>query len=395
MKLGIIGGGPGGAITAATLAQRGHEAHIFDADIFPRFHIGESLLPCNLPIYEALGISRETFRAHSYQPKLGAHFEHAENGRTVRFPFADGMPGDPTSMYQVERSRFDKLLLDTAVANGAILHCPVTVTSVDLATRTIHHSGGAERVDFVVDASGRETLLGKQLGLVDRANDLRRAAVFGHVGHLPLAPGAEAGDISIAKGPAGWCWQIPLEAAKWSVGMVLKREFLTAGGTPDEVFRRHIDLFPTVRDRLAGQVPTPVRSIPNISYRVRERLGPGWALLGDAGGFIDPIFSSGVLLATRAGWRLGNALADLGVDGDLTTWKAQTDHDLATFFAFIRLWYDGHFIDNLFFSDLRDPAIYRGIISLLAGNTTRPDNAFLVMLNRRMADERRGMPAAV
>ena len=151
----------------------------------------------------------------------------------------------------------------------------------------------------------------------------------------------------------------------------------------------------SVRDRLAGQVPTPVRSIPNISYRVRERLGPGWALLGDAGGFIDPIFSSGVLLATRAGWRLGNALADLGVDGDLTTWKAQTDHDLATFFAFIRLWYDGHFIDNLFFSDLRDPAIYRGIISLLAGNTTRPDNAFLVMLNRRMADERRGMPAAV
>ncbi len=394
MKIGIIGGGPGGGVTAATLARRGHEVHLFEAEVFPRFHIGESLLPCNLPIYEALGISREVFRAHSYLPKLGAHFEHAESGRTVRFPFADGMPGDPSSLYQVERARFDKLLLDTAVGHGAILHCPVSVASVDLGTRTIHHSRGAERVDFVVDASGRETLLGKQLGLVDRANDLRRAAVFGHVGQLPLAPGAELGDISIAKGPAGWCWQIPLEPAKWSVGMVLKREFITAGGTPDEVFRRHIDLFPTVRERLAGQVPTPTRSIPNISYRVRERLGVGWALLGDAGGFIDPIFSSGVLLATRAGWRLGNALADRGADGDLAEWKAQTDHDLATYFAFIRLWYDGHFIDNLFFSDLREPAIYRGIIGLLAGNTTQTDNAFLTMLERRMADVQRGMPAA-
>jgi len=394
MKIGIIGGGPGGAVAAATLARRGHDVHIFEGERFPRFHIGESLLPCNLPIYEDLGITREVFAAHAYQPKLAAHFEHVASGRTARFPFADGLPGDPTSMYQVERARFDALLLDTALRHGAHLHCPVTVERVDLATRTIHHAGGAERVDFVIDASGRETLLAKQLGLLDRANDLRRAAVFGHVGHLPLAPGAEAGDITIAKADAGWCWQIPLKPGKWSVGMVLKREVITAGGTPEAIFRRHLDLFPTVRERLAGQIPAPVRSIPNISYRVRERLGSGWALLGDAGGFIDPIFSSGVLLATRAGWRLGNALHAHGADGDLSEWKRATDHDLTTFFAFIRLWYDGHFIDNLFFSDLREPSIYRGIISLLAGNTTSPDNTFLALLKKRMADGRRGMPTA-
>jgi flavin-dependent dehydrogenase len=388
MKIGIIGGGPGGAVTAATLARRGHHAHIYEAEVFPRFHIGESLLPCNMPIYEDLGISHAVFRAHAYQPKRGAHFEHVATGRTVRFRFADGLPGDPPEIYQVERSRFDKLLLDHAVACGATLHSPVTVTSVDLEQGAIIHAGGRETYDFIVDASGRETLIGRQLDLVDRAGDLMRAAFFGHIGNLPLPPGAEIGDISIAKADDGWCWQIPLSATKWSIGMVLRRERIKQGGAPDAVFRQHIGMFPTVEKRLKGQIPDPVRAIPNISYRVRERLGRRFALLGDAGGFIDPIFSSGVLLATRAGWRLGCALAEGGVDADLSPWKAQTDHDLSTFFTFIRMWYDGHFIDNLFFSDHRDDSISRGIVSLLAGNTTNPDNMFLSMLVKRMASQK-------
>ncbi|MBA2481518.1 MAG: tryptophan 7-halogenase [Planctomycetes bacterium] len=385
MKVGIIGGGPGGAVTAATLVRLGHEAHIYESEVFPRFHIGESLLPCNMPIYEDLGISREAFRQQSYQPKTAAHFEHVASGRTVRFPFADGLAGDPASIFQVERSRFDKLLLDTAIANGAILHCPATVASVDLERLAIVHDRGADAYDFIVDASGRETLLGRQLGIVDRDGDLMRAAVFGHIADLPLAPGAEIGDISIAKADEGWCWQIPLEPRKWSIGLVLKRERVIKGGTPADVFRNNLAFFPQVRERLGGQVPDPTRSIPNISYRVRERIGPGYALLGDAGGFIDPIFSSGVLLATRAGWRLGRALHAGGPRMDLGAWKAETDHDLSTFVAFIKLWYDGHFVDNLFFAERRDPPIYQGIISLLAGNTTHPDNAFLALLKKRMA----------
>ncbi len=406
MRIGVIGGGPAGSTTAATLAGLGHEVHVFEAVRFPRFHIGESLLPCNLPIFEELGISREVFTTEGYIPKLAAHFEHVETGRTVRFPFADALPGDPPSIFQVERSRFDKLLLDTAVARGATLHCPVRVTRVDLERGIIHHDQGEHAVDFIVDGSGRETLLARQLGYVDRANDLRRSAVFGHVGAIPLAPGAQRGDISIAKGPAGWCWQIPLSDDKWSVGLVLKREYVLTGAaagadaraepdplltvsggvTADELFRRHIALFPQVAERLAGQAPQPARTIPNISYRVRERIGRRYALLGDAGGFIDPIFSSGVLLATRAGTRLGKLLHAGGPDADLGAWKRDTDWDLAAFFAFIRLWYDGHFIDNLFFGETRMEPIYRGIISLLAGDTTHPDNQFLRMLMKRMGE---------
>jgi len=409
MKVGIIGGGPAGAVTAATLAQRGIEVHVYEKEVFPRFHIGESLLPCNLPIFEALGITRADFAQLGFPVKRGAHFEHVASGRWVRFPFADALPNDPPSIFQVERAQFDTMLLQRAADLGAKIHQPVQVQRVDLARRAIVHTQGEDSFDFIVDCSGRETLLGKQLGWIDRANDLRRAAVFGHVRGLELAPGAEVGDISIAKAEAGWCWQIPVGGERWSVGLVLKRDFIqpgvtgsaaetdpqltVAGGTPAHaLFTRHLALFPQVAERLAGQVPDPVRALPNISYRVRDRVGPGFALIGDAGGFIDPIFSSGVLLATRAGWRLGQLLAEHGAQADLGPWKQATDHDLASFFAFIRLWYDGHFIDNLFFAPTRVDAIARGITSLLAGNTTHPDNVFLALLAKRAADPNWGMP---
>jgi flavin-dependent dehydrogenase len=395
MRVGIIGGGPGGSVTAATLRTFGHEVHLFEAETFPRFHIGESLLPCNLPIYEAIGLDVKAFTNHQFMPKNAAFFELVGKNRVCRFPFADGLPGDPPSIFQVERAKFDHLLLQQAAKLGAIVHCPVRVTKLDLPDNAsvapvIYHDGGKPgneeklTVDFVVDASGRESFIGRKLDLIDNEGDLKRAAVYGHVSSLPLVSGAERGDIVISKASVGWSWQIPLEENKWSVGLVLKRDAVIKGGSPADVFRNNLVHFPEFKLRLGDQIPDPVRSTPNISYRVRQRTGHRWALVGDAGGFIDPIFSSGVLLATRAGWRLGQTLDKLGANGNLGEWRRLTDHDLATFFSFIKLWYDGHFIDNLFFAEHREPSIYRGIISLLAGNTTNLDNKFLAMLNRRM-----------
>ncbi len=385
MRIGIIGGGPGGAVAAATLARAGIAVDVYEREVFPRFHIGESLLPCNMPIYQAIGLDHAAFQAKNYTPKLAAFFEQVGTGHTCRFPFAEALAGDPPGIYQVERARFDHMLLQHAVVSGATLRCPATVTRVDLdaARPVIHHDGGADAYDFVLDASGRDTLIGRQLGLIDREGDLMRAAVYGHINALPLVPGAQSGDIVISKCAQGWSWQIPLEPEKWSVGLVLTREAVINGGTPADVFRNNLTFFPELAQRLGGQVPNPANSTPNISYRVRERLGKRWALIGDAGGFVDPIFSSGVLLATRAGWRVANELIAGGPGTDLSHWKQQTDHDLAAFTAFIRLWYDGHFIDNLFFSDLREESVYRGIISMLAGNTTNADNVFVAMLVKR------------
>ena len=240
MRIGIIGGGPG-EVAAATLARGGHEVHLIESEVFPRFHIGESLLPCNLPVYEDIGLPADAFTTANYQPKHAAHFELSGSGRTCRFPFADGLPGDPPAIFQVERARFDAMLLTNAVKQGARLQCPATVVKVTLPETTtalpelhIEDAGGGNprrlTVDFVIDASGRETLIARQLGLLDREGDLMRAAVYGHVGAIPLAPGAERGDISIAKGAAGWAWAIPLESASWSVGLVLKREVVVKGG---------------------------------------------------------------------------------------------------------------------------------------------------------------------
>ena len=393
MRVGIIGGGPGGSVTAAMLARQGHEAHIFESTVFPRFRIGESLLPCNDPIFADIGLDRERIIGLGSVAKQGAFFEEAGTGRSVRFTFCDGLPGDPSAIFQVERSRFDHLLLENAQRNGAILHCPARVSSVDLGGElpALLHDEQRSTFDFIVDASGRETLLARQLSLVDRDCGWRRAAVFGHITDLPPAPGAMPGDVMVSRAADGWAWQIPFTLSRWSVGLVLPSTTL-AGSSPEAFFSANLDRFPELKARLAGRVPEPLRAMPSIAYQVRNRCGRRWAMVGDAGGFLDPVFSAGVLLATRSGWRLAKTLHENGADSDLGAWRCPTEHDLAIYRSFINLWYDGDFLTRSFFTNERDDDLHHGIVSLLAGNTTNLDNRFLAMLARRDSYMRRVTP---
>ncbi len=396
MHVGIIGGGPGGSVTAAMLAKLGHRVDLFESTPFPRFRVGESLLPCNDPIFTDIGLDRARIADQGFTPKLGAFFEEVGTGRAVRFPFSDGLPGDPRAIFQVERARFDHLLLQTAGRHGARIHCPVRIRRADLDgdRPVLHHDGGSLTVDFLVDASGRDALLARQLGLLEPDCAWTRAAVYGHVPDLPLVPGATHGDVVISRTCDAWAWQIPLAPSRWSVGLMLPGEVLAGGGEARDLFATQLARFPELAARLDGRRPDPVRTTPSICYQVRQRRGRRWALVGDAGGFLDPILSAGVLLATRSGWRLARELHAEGPESGLADWCERTAHDLSIFGSFIRLWYDGTFITRAFFGGERDDDLHRGIVSLLAGNTTDLDNRFLALLARQEGLWRKLQPYA-
>jgi len=245
-------------------------------------------------------------------------------------------------------------------------------------------------VDFVIDASGRDSLIARQLGLRDTEGDLKRGAVYGHVTGLALPAAAAPGDVCIAMAPEAWAWQIPLACGRVSVGLVLPREALRHGGGPAGVFAVNLERFPALAQRLDGRVPDPVRATPNISYRVRERFGPGWAVVGDSAGFADPIFSSGIHLAVAQGLDLAAQLDARGAAVDLTAWDQRAQRDLGVFLAFIRLWYQRRTLETLFFAPSHREDIARGITSVLAGNTTGAGNPFLALL----AKPRRGSAPA-
>jgi flavin-dependent dehydrogenase len=387
MHIAVIGGGPGGAVAAAFLARSGHAVELYEAQAFPRFHVGESLLPCSLPILEACGIDRTWWQAQGFQRKHGATFELPDGSAAARFDFGKALPGDPDHAWQVERAVFDHALLEHARTQGVTIHQPCVVDAVELAGERpeLLVDGQRRAVDFVVDASGREALIGRGQALRDTEGDLKRGAVYGHVPGLDLPPAAAPGDVCIVMTPDGWAWQIPLVCGRVSVGLVLEREALRHGGGPEGVFRANLARFPALAERLAGRGADPVRSTPNISYRVRQRHGRRWALVGDSGGFIDPIFSSGIHLALAQGQRLAAVLDRAGPDADLSAWEAAAAHDLAVFTAFIRLWYQHRTLRTLMFAPSQADDIARGITSVLAGNTSNPDNAFLGMLLKRAA----------
>jgi FADH2-dependent halogenase len=375
---------------------------LYEAETFPRFRVGESLLPANLATYQQAGLTEADFISAGFLRKEGATFESPDGSRRVRFPFAESLPGDADHAYQVERAHFDAMLLDHACAQGVqLITRKITAIDRDGDGRQVPTcaEGAGEPLDFLIDASGRSALLARRAKAVSPLADLRRAAIYGHVDGLPIPDGSEVGDIVIsmssnphgdATGEAGWAWQIPLSAHKTSVGVVLPREDLAVGQSLEAVFEAALLRFPALAERLAARRPMPIRSTPDISYSVKERYGSDWASIGDAAGFVDPIFSSGILLSTRAGARLADALLADGPSANLQPWEEAVDQDLAIFTAFIRLWYQRGFIGKLFFGQAHNETIGRGIISLLGGNTTHPDNQFLGMLTSRLRPRQAG-----
>lgn len=304
----VVGGGPAGSTIAALLAQRGRRVIVFEKDRFPRFHIGESLLPLNLPLFEGLGIADEVERIGVYKP--GAEVISDEHAQATTFRFDRNPHLNVDHSYHVRRADFDKLLLDNSRRLGATVLEGTRVTEVELRTErplTVTAVGpdGVPALwfaRFLIDASGRDTLLLKRLGLKRSDKRNNTAAVFGHFRNVPRRNGGAEGMITMHLFEHGWFWMIPLPDDITSVGLVGTRSFFkTRTEDLDSFFARAVAASPSVAERMLNAEPVgPLVATANYSYTSRRYTGNGYILIGDAAAFIDPLFSSGVMMAMRS-----------------------------------------------------------------------------------------------
>ena len=323
----VIGGGPAGSCAATCLAREGRKVLVLERARFPRFHIGESLLPYNTEIFEELGLGPKLANA-GFPVKEGAQFQLGNGAKGTAFVFREGRFTRHASTYQVERSRFDEILLRHAEASGAGVREGLGVSGYraesDLVVVRLD-DGSEVRGRFLVDASGRGNLTGTQEGLKVVNPRLRKLAIFARFEGVRLDSGAKGGDTVIVRQASHWFWLIPLRIdpdgrGKVSAGIVMDRDQFNAAELPaDEVFDRLVAESPPVRDRLGRATRiSEVQVTSDFSYRNSRLWSPRCVRVGDAAGFIDPIFSSGVFLAmysARAAARaVGTALA-AGNDG--------------------------------------------------------------------------------
>lgn len=307
----VVGGGPAGATIAALLAERGHRVVLLEKDRHPRFHIGESLLPYNLPLLDRLGV-REQIETSS-MPKHGIEFVSPFHGKSVRYDFAKAWDKRFPYSFQVRRSTFDHILLKNAAAKGAEVIEGCRATSIDFpddghpVIMGRDEDGHARQwtAAFVVDASGRDTLLAAQLEMKERNPRNNSAAIFGHFTGARRLPGKAEGNITIVWFDNGWFWFIPLSDGTTSVGAVCPAPFFKNRGSDlKSFFMSIIATSPEIADRLKdASLAGEVTATGNYSYGVKSTSGRNFILVGDASGFIDPVFSTGVYLAmTTAFW---------------------------------------------------------------------------------------------
>ncbi|MDI3307817.1 MAG: NAD(P)/FAD-dependent oxidoreductase [Acetobacteraceae bacterium] len=315
----VIGGGPAGSTAAALLAEHGRHVVMLEKDRHPRFHIGESLLPQNLRVFDRLRVSDDVARIGVYKP--GAAFvSGAHANRQITFLFSQAANRTYTHSYQVLRSEFDELLFRHAASRGAETHEGVEVTEVELdaargsrvlardeAGRTL-----AWRARYVVDASGRDTFLASRMGTKERNSRNNTAALYGHFRGVKPRDGAaeEDGCVTVHLFEHGWFWFIPLRDGTMSIGVVSNPDFFKRRrGSKGEFLLQALNSCPHAAARIRdAELVMPVIATGNYSYRSRVMRGEGWLMVGDAFAFIDPVFSSGVCLGMASSEMAADAI---------------------------------------------------------------------------------------
>ena len=379
----VLGGGPGGSTVAALLAERGWNVVIAEKERHPRFHIGESLLPLNVPLLQRLGVFEEVKRIG--MPKFGAEFNSPEHGSPVTFDFSKSWDKTYPNAYEVRRSEFDEILFRNCGAKGAHTFEECKVTNVEfpaggevrIAARTGEGNQQAWRAKFFVDASGRDTFLANRFGIKRRNRWHNSAAIYGHFTGAQRLPGKAAGNISMFWFDHGWFWFIPLLDGTTSVGAVCWPYYMRSRkADPTTFFMDTIAMAPKLAERLRdAKLTHGVTATGNFSYRADRMHGERYIMIGDAFAFIDPIFSSGVMLAMNSAFQGADV-----VDASLRD-PARAPALLRKFDRSVRLGLDSFswFIYRMTHPTIRDmfmgPAnalrMQEAVLSLLAGDLFR------------------------
>lgn len=378
----VFGGGPAGSASAGLLAKTGQKVLILEKQSFPRFHIGESLLPYGNDVLQELGVW-EDLSSMGFKRKLGAEFVLGNSAGSHRFWFRKSLPTRYAETFQVERSKFDSLLLNKACQLGAHLLEQATVEDVafgkDYVEVTYTHQGQRHviKARHCIDASGRSSVLGRILALPK--SDLRmrkKIAVFSHFHHVHRNEGEASGHITIVRIPNGWFWLIPLDEQKTSVGLVqFLDDFKAQNLSPENSFRKASESHAEMVFRLRNaQQLTSFYTEADYTFRHRRAAGPRWILAGDAAGFIDPIFSSGVMVALRSGQLAATEVLKAAIKKHpLSGWACRRytrnfKHMTNVFYSMIRMFYDPDAFEVFMNPSplLRLPA---AVTNLVAGNT--------------------------
>jgi flavin-dependent dehydrogenase len=375
----VIGGGPAGSSVATLLAERGRRVVLVEKDKHPRFHIGESLLPQNLPLLDRLGL-RAKIEA-SAQRKHGIEFVSPFHGKSVRYEFINAWDKRFPYAFQVRRSEFDHMLLQNAAAKGAevVEECRVTAVEFPETGHPLVRARGKDGVErawraaFVVDASGRDTVLASQLGIKERNPRNNSAAIFGHFTGARRLEGPAEGNISIVWFDLGWFWFIPLADGTTSIGAVAPAAALKNRGTDlTSYFMGLIASSPEIADRLKdATLVGEVTATGNYSYASKTTSGRNYLMAGDACAFIDPVFSAGVYLAMQTGFWAADAVEmclskPRSAARTLKRYDAATHHALNAFCWFVYRIREPA-MRNLFMSPRNWFRMEEAVMSLLAG----------------------------
>lgn len=391
----VIGAGPAGAVAAALLKRKGHNVLMLERQQFPRFSIGESLLAHCIEFIEEAGMM-DAVRAAGFQVKNGAAF--ACGDRYTDYDFRDKFTPGPGTTFQVERAKFDLVLANEAERQGVEVRYRQEVVAArfdgDQRELDVRDADGNEytiQSRFVLDASGYGRVLARLCDLEMPSSLPPRKAIFTHIEDHIVDPGFDREKILISVHPQErgiWYWLIPFSGGRCSIGVVGSETLIgEQSGDLMQTLRALIDAAPNLKRLLPNAVwDNPANTIGGYSATVKSLHGPGYALLGNAAEFLDPVFSSGVTIAMRSS-KLAAEAVHRQLNGETVDWQADFTDPLMigveTFRAYVHGWYEGVFQDVVFYENAQ-PDIRRMISSILAGYAWDTSNPFVADPERRL-----------